>query len=130
MELEMTTEATGNPSVETELLAEIARLRAALKGPEGFATWEEAFHAERLARVRAEQELFSTQVSGQDGWVLLDLATQCAEKAPSHNALDETEFAYGKYRPRPAPWVLQAMRAAIRWDRKMNGEAAPAVAGA
>ena len=79
----MTTEATGNSSVEAELLAEISRLRAALKGPEGFATWEEAFHAERLARVRAEQELFSTQVNGQDGWVLLDLATQCAERRPA-----------------------------------------------
>ena len=37
------------------LWAEIHRLRAALQGPDGYATWQEAATAERVRRVRAEK---------------------------------------------------------------------------
>lgn len=40
-----------NPAV---LWAEIARLQAAVAGPDGYATWQEAATAERVRRVRAE----------------------------------------------------------------------------
>ena len=39
------------------LWAEIARLRAAVAGPKGFATWQDAATDERVRRVRAEQAL-------------------------------------------------------------------------
>lgn len=42
----------GDPSM---LWAEIIRLREALKGPDGYATWQEAATAERVRRVKAEQ---------------------------------------------------------------------------
>ena len=42
------------------LWAEIARLRAAVAGPKGFATWQDAATDERVRRVRAEQELRAT----------------------------------------------------------------------
>lgn len=43
------------------LWAEIHRLRAALQGPEGYATWQEAAVAERVRRVRAEKALAEKQ---------------------------------------------------------------------
>lgn len=39
------------------LWAEIHRLRAELKGPDGFETWKDAAVSERLARVKATNEL-------------------------------------------------------------------------
>lgn len=39
------------------LWAEIHRLRAAVQGPDGFETWQEAATAERVLRVAAEKEL-------------------------------------------------------------------------
>lgn len=39
-----------------DLWAEINRLRAAVAGPDGFATWQEAATAERVKRVRVEAE--------------------------------------------------------------------------
>lgn len=39
------------------LWAEIHRLRAAVQGPDGFETWQEAATAERVRRVAAEKEL-------------------------------------------------------------------------
>jgi hypothetical protein len=38
------------------LWAEIHALRAELQGPEGFATWKDAAVAERMRRVRAEND--------------------------------------------------------------------------
>jgi hypothetical protein len=38
------------------LWAEIHRLRAAVQGPDGYATWQDAAVAERVRRVKAEQE--------------------------------------------------------------------------
>lgn len=43
-----------NPYV---LWREIHRLRAALRGPDGFATWKDAAVSERVRRVKAEREL-------------------------------------------------------------------------
>lgn len=42
---------------EVDLWAEIHRLRAAVKGPEGFASWQQAATAERGRRARYEREL-------------------------------------------------------------------------
>jgi hypothetical protein len=39
------------------LWAEIHRLRAAVQGPDGYATWQDAATAERVRRVRAENEV-------------------------------------------------------------------------
>ncbi len=43
------------------LWAEIHRLRAAVQGPDGYATWQEAATAERVRRVAAEKALTATQ---------------------------------------------------------------------
>jgi hypothetical protein len=40
---------------EVDLWAEIHRLRAAIKGPDGFASWQDAATSERVRRVRAEK---------------------------------------------------------------------------
>lgn len=42
---------------EIDLWAEIHRLRAAVKGPDGYASWQEAATAERIRRVRVESGL-------------------------------------------------------------------------
>lgn len=42
---------------EVDLWAEIHRLRAAVKGPDGYASWQEAATAERVRRVKAERAL-------------------------------------------------------------------------
>lgn len=42
---------------EVDLWAEIHRLRAAVQGPAGFSSWQEAATAERLRRVKAEREI-------------------------------------------------------------------------
>lgn len=47
-------EEENDPSL---LWAEIHRLRAALAGPSGFSTWQDAATAERLMRVQTEQSL-------------------------------------------------------------------------
>lgn len=43
------------------LWAEIHRLRAAVQGPDGYATWQDAAVAERVRRVAAEKELAAIQ---------------------------------------------------------------------
>lgn len=42
---------------EIDLWAEIHRLRAAVKGPDGYASWQEAATAERIRRVKVESGL-------------------------------------------------------------------------
>jgi len=42
---------------EVDLWAEIHRLRAAVKGPEGYASWQDAAIAERVRRLKAETPL-------------------------------------------------------------------------
>jgi len=47
------------------LWAEIWRLRHAVKGPDGYATWQDAATAERLRRVKAEQALAAQAAQAQ-----------------------------------------------------------------
>jgi hypothetical protein len=44
------------------LWAEIHRLRAAVQGPDGYATWQDAATAERVRRVKAEKAQANVQV--------------------------------------------------------------------
>ena len=50
---------------EVDMWAEIYRLREAVKGPEGYDSWQDAATAERCRRVKAEKELrdYKTEVS-------------------------------------------------------------------
>lgn len=50
--LGLAAEAKDDPA---ELWAEIHRLRSAVQGPDGYATWQEAATAERVRRVKAER---------------------------------------------------------------------------
>jgi hypothetical protein len=52
----MVTELDPNEEDAALLWAEIFRLRAAVQGPDGYATWQEAATAERVRRVRAESK--------------------------------------------------------------------------
>jgi hypothetical protein len=122
----VTTTTIEAQTTEAALRAENYRLREALKPPEGFASWPEALLAERLARVRAEQALAAAQESFAtgDSWVLRDFAVQCAQRAAAQNNPFDTREDAQPFEP--ARWVLEAMRAAIRWDRKMNRDEQPA----
>jgi len=62
----MNTPRTSTPTIEQLLdseedagllWAEIHRLRAAVQGPDGYATWQDAAVAERVRRVKAEKDL-------------------------------------------------------------------------
>lgn len=53
----LTTDEELNKASPEELVAEIFRLRSELKGPDGYATWQEAAVAERLARVAVQKKL-------------------------------------------------------------------------
>jgi hypothetical protein len=43
--------------MEAEDYAELYRLRAAVKGPDGFETWQDAATDERIRRVKAESDI-------------------------------------------------------------------------
>lgn len=47
----------GPDATEAELWAEIYRLRAAVAGPKGYESWQDAATGERLRRVRKEQQI-------------------------------------------------------------------------
>lgn len=47
----------GPDATYAELWAEIYRLRAAVAGPRGYESWQEAATAERMRRVRKEQQV-------------------------------------------------------------------------
>jgi hypothetical protein len=49
--------ANENDWTEVDLWAEIHRLRAAVQGPDGYATWQDAAVDERIKRVKAERTL-------------------------------------------------------------------------
>lgn len=53
---------------EVDLWAEIHRLRAAVKGPDGYASWQDAATAERLRRVKAEKALAPDQKRDAGGF--------------------------------------------------------------
>ena len=50
----MATDLDPNESNPAVLWAEIVRLQAAVAGPDGYASWQEAATAERVRRVKAE----------------------------------------------------------------------------
>jgi hypothetical protein len=50
-------QATESDWTEVDLWAEIHRLREAVKGPDGYASWQDAATDERIRRVRAEAAL-------------------------------------------------------------------------
>ena len=52
-------EGLGPHSTPVELWAEIYRLRAAVAGPAGFASWQEAATAERVLRVKTQAAIGS-----------------------------------------------------------------------
>jgi hypothetical protein len=53
-------------STVVDLWAEIWRLREAVKGPQGYATWQDAATDERIRRVKAERALASHPPSVQE----------------------------------------------------------------
>lgn len=53
----MATDLDPNEEDAGVLWAEIHRLRAAVQGPDGYETWQQAAVAERVRRVRAEKSL-------------------------------------------------------------------------
>ena len=65
----MATELQPDEDDAVALWAEIHRLRAAVQGPDGYATWQEAATAERVRRVQAEEALakFDAQAAEQAG---------------------------------------------------------------
>jgi len=58
-------QSDGNEDDPILLHAEIHRLRSELKGPDSFATWKDAAIAERLRRVKAEEQLHELQAVPQ-----------------------------------------------------------------
>lgn len=53
----LATDAELNAATHAELCAEIFRLRAALKGPDGYTTWMDAAVDEKVKRIAAERKL-------------------------------------------------------------------------
>lgn len=90
------------------LWAEIIRLRAAVKGPDGFATWQDAATSERVRRVKAEQALAAEKEAAAKQQ---PVGTLTVRRYRGH--LENTDFDYsgalpdGSYplylAPQPAP---------------------------
>lgn len=55
------TQPATQEAMDAEHWAELHRLREAVRGPDGYATWQDAATAERIRRVKAERELAATQ---------------------------------------------------------------------
>lgn len=66
------------------LWAEIHRLRAAVKGPDGYATWQEAALAERMRRVCVERANINKKVCDHKfgSWVDSGIDSWTGEKLP------------------------------------------------
>jgi hypothetical protein len=79
-----------------QLWAEIHRLRAAVKGPDGFETWQDAAVSERVRRVKAEKALAAaalhqptgTQAAGRDETYLFSVAALEAAAKAAAEAFD------------------------------------------
>lgn len=71
------------------LWAEIIRLRAALEGPEGVSSWQEAATAERVRRVKAEQALAAEKEAQEKQE---PVGTLTIQRFRGH--LENTEFDY------------------------------------
>ena len=57
------------------LWAEIIRLRAAIAGPPGYKSWQDAAVAERVQRVKAEQRMYSGRYAGTYGGYTVEETT-------------------------------------------------------
>lgn len=93
----MTTDATpanvgsndglGPDATYAELWAEIYRLRAAVAGPRGYESWQEAATAERMRRVRKEQQVETLLRGITDARCMIDpiwRERMCAEQVREH----------------------------------------------
>lgn len=74
------------------LWAEIHNLRAAIQGPDGFASWQDAATAERIRRVRAEKELAALTAPEQSP-ANAPAAPTSGEPAPPNSLPDWDECA-------------------------------------
>lgn len=63
-----------NESDPGVLWAEIIRLRAAVQGPDGYATWQDAATAERVRRVNAEARIDLGKYAGTYGGYIMEPA--------------------------------------------------------
>lgn len=63
--------------MDAEAYAELIRLRAAVKGPEGFATWQDAAVDERMQRIKAQRALAAQPAATQEPveWEVRNTAT-------------------------------------------------------
>lgn len=82
----------GTPAGWVTLWAEIHRLRAAVQGPDGYATWQEAATAERVRRVAAEKTLAAVQAPAPApvlpaGMVLVKAYSECGKYADDNPGL-------------------------------------------
>jgi len=94
-----------NPAV---LWAEIARLRAAVQGPDGYATWQEAATAERLRRVRAEQNLVHAEAVVPRSGIMVAQDEALKHRA-DHDYLPQDRRDAVRWVPHA--WVLSAIYA-------------------
>ena len=93
----------------TALWAEIWRLRAAVKGPDGHETWQDAATAERLRRVKAEAALAAHEA-----------APQQAQLEKERAARQEAQSELARYKGLLASSRLDLMR-----EMKEQGWTAP-----
>lgn len=119
----MATDLDPNEEDAGVLWAEIHRLRAAVQGPDGYETWQQAAVAERVRRVKAEAALAAAPAPKpepaylSDAWVYR-YAQEAAFvfKGPSYTpktAAEAKNFL-------PHVWVQQAIQSA--WIDGLNGK--------
>lgn len=100
------TELDPNESNPALLWAEIARLRAAVQGPEGYATWQEAATAERVRRVRAERALAASEVTVPRSAIMVAQDEALTHRA-DHGYLPQDRREAGQFMPHN--WVVAAI---------------------
>ena len=127
----MSAEAMPDDWTEVDLWAEIYRLRAALKGPDGHASWQDAATDERIRRVRAESAL-ARRADEPVAWVALlsvMLAQDLAEaKRLAGEALDKPRAAapaapaYVPLSDREIAGLMQDVDDPLLWGRLGEGQ--------
>jgi hypothetical protein len=99
-----------NESDPLVLWAEIARLQAAVKGPDGYASWQDAATAERLRRVEAERRLTEPQPAQPDDQPTKGTAPDRARRRREAIGMAvETAIQFGFHdtnKPPPEHWLL------------------------
>lgn len=111
-----------NESDPILLWAEIARLKAAIQGPEGYASWQEAATDERIRRVKAERELAAYRSTPADGGGqgVTPLTDEQIEKG--REAIFSTSNPF-------CPCDSKTMRKAVRWAERAHRIGTPASTG-